>query len=131
MSKGKESLEYMWEFLPEMAQVSLKRAVERNRRKEMAEHTSSIRNCPRCGDGKTVDCHDVKEIGDATVGLCVTCGYLWCLECDASLITSVTCGHWNVCAGCGETKGSFGDCGSVARECPHIRSWLARNHPTV
>jgi hypothetical protein len=68
-------------------------------------------------------------IADPTVGLCVTCGYLWCLECDTHLISTVTCGHWKICANCVEGKDETGYCNNTPWDCPHIRSWIEKNNP--
>ena len=121
----------MWEFLPEHIQESLEMAVEVNLQKERPQRQTSIRPCPHCGYNDTIDCGQVKDLNDTTIGLCLTCGYLWCFECDAALLTTVNCGHWHVCATCGEEKDLCGYCGRAPRGCSHIRDWLARNHPTV
>lgn len=78
-----------------------------------------------------MDCGKVEGILDTSVGLCPVCGYLWCLECDASLITGISCGHWQICATCGERKGPSGQCGKIPLKCPHIQVWLKKNHPVV
>jgi long-subunit acyl-CoA synthetase (AMP-forming) len=126
-----ERIGKIWELLPEHIQESLRTAVETNRDLSRRGGNTSIRDCPRCGDGNTIDCREVADIADATVGLCLSCGYLWCLECDAVLLTSVNCGHWAICAHCVEQKGASGECTKVAWKCEHIRQWLEKTYPRV
>ncbi len=76
-----------------------------------------------------MDCSLVDGIEDITVGLCSVCGYLWCLECDASLLTSPACGHWLVCEICDEEKEHDGFCGIMPWDCKRISEWLARKSP--
>jgi hypothetical protein len=121
----------MWEFLPGNIQESLEMAIHVNLQKERSERQTPDRICPHCGHDDAIDCGQVKDLNDTTIGLCLICGYLWCLECDAALLTTVNCGHWHVCASCAEEKDLSGYCGRIPWECPHIRDWLARNHPTV
>ena len=125
------SLLRMWEFLSDNIQNSLLLAVEKNRNAEKHLHGESVQSCPHCGGENTTDCSQIDGIADATVGLCLACGYLWCLECDSSLITGVICGHWQICSACKEKKGPSGRCGVIPLECPHIRNWLRKNHPVV
>lgn len=121
------SLLRMWEFLPDDIQDALLLAVEKHRN---TDGDSSMRSCPHCGDPKTMDCSSIDAVNDATVGLCRVCGYLWCTECDASLMTGIDCGHWQICSACPDNKGS-GFCGTPPWECPRIKEWLRRSHPIV
>lgn len=121
------SLLRMWELLPDGIQDALLLAVEKNRN---ADRDNTVNSCPHCGDHNTMDCAHVEPINDATVGLCCVCGYLWCTECDASLMHGIDCGHWQICAACPDRKES-GFCGTPAWECPRIREWLRKNHPIV
>lgn len=121
----------MWEFLSDDLQDALLLAVEKNRTAKIPIRGQSVRPCPHCGNSGTMDCARVEGISDATVGLCLTCGYIWCLECDASLITGIPCGHWQICAACGEKKKPSGFCGTMPLECRHIQAWLEKNHPVV
>ena len=124
----REDLHAMWELMPLEVQQALREAVESLRRRSEG---FIIRRCPRCGENKTADCHDVARIADATVGLCTVCGYVRCLECGAHLISTVACGHWKVCAGCAERMDESGNCGTVPRECAHIKEWLRKYTPTA
>ena len=121
----------MWEFLPERVREALLRTVALHRLCRIPERLAGIRSCPRCGRHKTMDCSQIEGIADVTVGLCVSCGYIWCLECDTALLMSTSCGHWRICSTCGEEKASCGYCGVLPWDCLHIKEWLARNHPTV
>ncbi|MDD3846083.1 MAG: hypothetical protein PHC90_06930 [Syntrophorhabdaceae bacterium] len=121
----------MWEFLPDDIGDALLLAVEKNRDAHKNFRGASVSRCPHCGDSNTMDCSTIDAIGDATVGLCLVCGYLWCLECDSSLITGINCGHWQICSSCPEKKQSSGYCGTLPWECPHIREWLKKHHPVV
>ena len=121
------SLLRMWELLPENTQDALLLAVEKNKN---TGRNSMARTCPHCGDPNTMDCSSVDGINDATVGLCCVCGYLWCTECDASLMTGIDCGHWQICSACPNKKES-GFCGTLPWDCPRIREWLRKNHPVV
>jgi len=121
----------MWELLSDDIQDALLLAVEKNREAERNFRGTAVHSCPHCGDVNTMDCSTIESIGDATVGLCLVCGYLWCLECDASLLTGINCGHWQICSACPQKKESSGYCGAVPWECPYIRDWLRKNHPIV
>ncbi|MBA4418007.1 MAG: hypothetical protein C0392_08875 [Syntrophus sp. (in: bacteria)] len=125
----REHLHDMWELMPTEVQEALKKAIEIVTAKTKHEKSSIIRRCPRCGARNTTDCRGVEGIADSTIGLCITCGYLWCLECDVHLIASIVCGHWKICAGCGERKDELGYCGKVPWECRHIKLWLEKNNP--
>jgi hypothetical protein len=121
------SLLKMWELLPDDIQDALLLAIEKNRNEARDD---SLPSCPHCGDINTMDCSGIEAIGDATVGLCRVCGYLWCTECDASLMTGIDCGHWQMCSACPDKRES-GFCGTPPWECHKIKEWLRKNHPVV
>ena len=127
----REDLHAMWELMPPEVQFALKGAVESLAQEMECGEPAVIRRCPRCGGNRTADCHEVDGIGDATVGLCVVCGYVWCLECNAHLISTVACDHWKICANCGNRMDETGNCGTVTWECTHIKEWLKRKIPTA
>jgi hypothetical protein len=126
-----DNTDTMWELLPAEIQDTLQKAFEEKKGKPKPERGGEIRTCPHCGEKDTTDCDQVLGIEDSTIGLCIACGYLWCLECDAALLTSILCGHWQICAYCGEKKDSSGSCKTVAWKCKHVKAWLNKNHPTV
>jgi hypothetical protein len=60
-----------------------------------------VGNCPSCGSTKTRDC-DESPLHDITVGICLDCHHMWCLECGYKLITW-PCPHWEICDECAFT----------------------------
>lgn len=58
-----------------------------------------VGNCPKCGSENTKDCETVVDLEDSTIGLCLDCGFSWCLECGYE-ITGKICAHWDVCENC-------------------------------
>ncbi len=122
----------MWEFLPPGIQESLKAVLEiHQQRGHRQDMPAIIRECPHCSSHNTIDCGHVKDLNDTTIGLCLACGYLWCLECDTALLTTVNCEHWQVCSACTEEKNLSGYCGIIPWECIHIKTWLKKSHPRV
>lgn len=119
----------MWELLADDIQDALLIAVEKSRTK--SHHHNTGHTCPHCGNPDTLNCAKIDGINDATVGLCLVCGYVWCLECDSSLLTGINCGHWHICTACPQEKQPSGRCATSPLECPYIREWLKRNHPVV
>ncbi len=125
----KTDLHDMWELMPPETQRALSEAIEILAGSGGYTEDPSPRYCPRCGGSDTTDCHTVKYIQDPSIGLCVTCGYLWCLECGAHLISTVTCGHWRICANCGVRKDESGYCRALPSECSYVKDWLERSNP--
>lgn len=122
----------MWEFLPVNIRESLKAALEiHQQRGQRQGRQALIRECPHCNSNNTIDCGQVKDLNDTTIGLCLTCGYLWCIECDTALLTTVNCGHWQVCSACTEERDLPGYCGIIPWKCIYIINWLKKSHPTV
>ena len=117
----KKEIYAMWGLLPPDVRHALKKAVEALDRVVERWRTPVIAPCPRCGSKKTADCRNVEGIDDATVGLCIACGYVWCLECNVTLITSIACDHWKICANCGNRTDEVGNCGIMTWECPRLR----------
>ena len=63
---------------------------------------------------------------DTTVGICLECGYVWCLECFKPL-KKWPCPHWEICDACEwcpseEELGKGESCPYAAwrDECPRI-----------
>jgi hypothetical protein len=73
--------------------------------------------CPRCGSGQIKDCRRTEPINDVTVGLCMKCGHLWCLECGRSLVVNVHCNHWCICLLCDKLD----TCNIDLRECSKLK----------
>ncbi len=127
----REHVHDMWELMPPDVQEALKQAIDILVAKPAHEREGISRSCPRCGTRNTTDCHAIEGIADPTIGLCIMCGYVWCLECDAHLIATVTCGHWKICASCAERKDESGYCGKIPWECRHIKTWKDKYNPTA
>lgn len=50
--------------------------------------------CPSCGSTNTIDGEE-PPINDNTVGICLSCGSLWCLECNRRLeADKLPCSCW-------------------------------------
>jgi len=81
-----------------------------------------IGDCPRCGSSKTRDCKDLPGIDDSTVGSCIDCGHLWCLECGLPLPQNNICEHWEVCDACDDCGEQ--ECSILTWECEKIQKWL-------
>ena len=74
-------------------------------------------HCPGCGTNQIKDCRKVEGIIDISVGLCMRCGYLWCLECGRALVGGVHCDHWDICIKCH----GLDDCDIDLIECSKLR----------
>jgi hypothetical protein len=85
-----------------------------------------VGDCPACSSESTVCCDEIEEIDDPTVGMCETCGFIWCLECGFEVRRGEDCGHWEVCGDCDEEKDEFEDCGIPPAECPKVVDWMGR-----
>jgi hypothetical protein len=131
MAKGINRLWDMWDLLPDTAREGLEKAAEEYREKGQSRKTGSIRSCPHCGHRNTSNCEQIPGVADATIGICFTCGFLWCLECATALLTTVNCGHWAVCGECNERKDASGYCGRLAWECDHVKAWIRKTHPSA
>lgn len=90
-----------------------------------------VGDCPRCGCKNTKDCETVVDIEDTTIGICLDCGYLWCLECGYEL-TEKNCPHWIACSDCDQT-GVEGSCANTLEisECPIIQDFMKNKHEMV
>ncbi len=131
--KKSDDIEFhvMWDLFPPNIQHALRDAVKADQTKAGFIRYTSTRLCPHCGKRNTTDCQKITGIKDGSIGLCLSCGYIWCLECDAQLVANIRCGHWEVCAYCNEKTKSFGDCSAATWECKHVKLWLTSNYPTV
>ena len=81
---------------------AITRAMEQTPAKNEEQFLAEVmaQNCPRCNRNQIKDCRKVEGINDITVGLCMQCGHLWCLECGGALLGDSTCGHWRICLQC-------------------------------
>ena len=93
MDKGKVLWE--WAKLPQEVQDTLARIFEEAKGDpDEAVRIALVGDCPNCGSRKTADGGDLGFYDDTTVGLCMECGYRWCLECGHPLPTW-PCPHWD------------------------------------
>ncbi len=118
----KTDLEEAWKLLPEKIRQDLLRAVKTSRTDTEEQFISEmmVGECPKCGGERTRDCEEIPEMLDNTVGLCLDCGYLWCLECEGPLMEGIDCKHWGICEGCFEQRDELGMCRIPAWECNRI-----------
>ena len=98
-----------------MIEKSIERASPINEEQFLAQLMTE--NCPRCGGNQIKDCRKVEGINDITLGLCMGCGHLWCLECGRSLVANVHCNHWCICLLCDRLD----TCDVDLRECSKLR----------
>lgn len=80
--------------------------------------------CPFCGSPNVTSAVNPSDFEDVTVALCEDCRSLWCAECGCRLEPGETCGHWEICEGCGEDRDEEGDCGVETLECPYVLEWV-------
>ena len=90
-------------------------------------HAEIIGNCPRCGSEKVRDCEEVIDMEDNTVGFCLDCGFLWCLECEYELTDNI-CSHWTVCDDCEKVDedGMWCPYEEDLSECPSVKNFMER-----
>jgi hypothetical protein len=131
MAKGISRLWDMWDLLPDSVRESLEKAAQETKEEGKPPQAGIVRSCPHCGNRNTGDCEQIPGVADATIGICYTCGFLWCLECDTALLTTTNCGHWAVCAECGDWKETSGFCGRSASDCDRIKAWIRNTHPNA
>ena len=98
-----------------MIEKSIERASPINAEQFLAQVMTG--RCPRCASNQIKDCRKVEGINDITVGLCMQCGFIWCLECGRSLIGDVHCDHWDVCMKCDKLE----TCDIDLRECEQLK----------
>ena len=80
-----------------------------------------IGDCPVCESQKTSDCGEL-PIEDITVGVCLKCFTMWCVECGTIFKKGQTvCDHWVLCEAC-DLSTDMG-CGLIADECEEILRW--------
>jgi len=98
-----------------MIEKAMERTSASNEEQFLAQVMTGV--CPGCGRNQIKDCRQVQGIDDITIGLCMQCGFIWCLECGRSLIGDVHCDHWDVCIKCDEVD----DCDIDLKECEKLR----------
>lgn len=79
-------------------------------------------DCPICGSFKTLDGGDT-PLRDTTVGICLECYCMICLECGEILGRGQTqCDHRRICDQC-HGPGSENGCHTPIWECQEIEEW--------
>lgn len=132
-----DALWYGLTLLPTEIQQRVSELIHQGKSKEEFVSALLIGPCPNCGSEKTRDGEDTgiptgQEMGDTTVGVCLECGYLWCLTCGVPL-SSWPCPHWTICDSCDdsptEEEMEQGEsCPYVGREkeCPKLRFYRGK-----
>lgn len=83
-----------------------------------------VGDCPFCGSSKTKDCDEAK-LGDITVGICLDCCRMWCLDCGYLFPNGQTiCDHWAICTDCGFSDEEGQGCEISPVECSIIKEKL-------
>jgi len=120
--KKKDDFSKPWKDLPEDLRDELMSAMEESSADSPEEFLNEIfvGECPKCGNEDTRDCEEVPDIEDITLGLCNSCGYIWCTECGRTVEKGNTCEHWTICEKCTRKKNKFGDCGIPPWECKKV-----------
>jgi len=103
------------EDIKKIMETALKKSAAINEEQFLSEVLTGI--CPRCGSNQTRDCENMEAIEDFSVGLCISCGYLWCSECGKPLGKDTRCNHWDICRICNATR----ECEMVLSECEKLR----------
>ncbi len=110
--------------LPEEVQSDLMELVKQANDPEEVVRLALVGDCPFCGSTNTRDCEEA-PLDDPTVGICLDCSNLWCLECGYLFPKGQTvCGHWAICDACefSHVKWDEGEtCGTTADECSIIK----------
>ena len=113
----------IFDSLPHDMKTYLIRAAEVANSKEEFVRLTMVGDCPKCGSSKTRDCEH-SPLDDPTVGICLECYTLWCLECGEVFQKGQTgCEHWSICAQCDFSK--HGECNIPPFECSIIREWTS------
>lgn len=89
-----------------------------------------VGDCPVCGSANTSDCDDA-PLEDSTIGRCLDCDTLWCLECSTLFTKGQTeCPHWEICDSCELACDSEEDdddeaewCGVLTWNCDKVMKW--------
>jgi len=113
-----------FESLPEEIQKFLKNALKDSKTEKEFINKVMVGDCPVCGSPNTRDCEGT-PLDDPTVGICLDCYTIGCLECGEIFEKGQTiCKHWKICDGCNFSIYSSSDsCGVQIDECSIIQDW--------
>ncbi len=128
-SKEIAELDTLWQAIPKEARDELMRLAEDADSEEEFLRTVFVGDCPRCESEETAISGSVDEDEGLSVGVCKSCGYLWCLECECELEPGTECGHWNICEACDDLDRETGTCQTSPDECGAIQAWLGTKLP--
>lgn len=119
MNDDTDLLSICAEFRADISNV-LKTALEKSADRSGEQFLSEVLTgkCPGCGSYQTKNGEDEDSIGDFSVGLCIACGHLWCLDCGRQLSTDISCNHWDICRKCD----SSATCNIVLSECKKLKN---------
>jgi hypothetical protein len=117
------------EALPEDVKKLLEETVEETDTSDEFIRMFMVGDCPVCGSGNTRDCDDT-PIEDISLGICLDCSALWCLECGEVLKHGQTmCEHWQICNECEfDIKA---ECDIPISDCSIIQEWLRKRRRTL
>lgn len=62
----------------------LLKMIEACKTSQEAVRLALVGDCPSCGSQQTIDGENL-PVSDNCVGICLSCGYTWCLECGNPL----------------------------------------------
>lgn len=123
---AEEFVSDLLESMDDATLQTLRAAFERSENADEFVSRVMIGDCPRCRSSNVDDCENDTRVEDITVGQCLECGFLWCLECGEPLdLDHPDCPHWEVCRQCEEDEGEYG-CQRIIADCPRIREWQDR-----
>lgn len=118
---NKKAVMDIFESLPEETRENLLEIMRTSGSLEEAIRRIHVGDCPVCGSQNTRDCEDT-PLNDSTVGICLDCHAMWCLECGMVFKEGQTkCEHWEICDKC-HFPGEDG-CGIPTLECSIIADW--------
>jgi hypothetical protein len=127
LSDTQDNADLLAIFTPVRADIkkAIAKAIELTSAKNDEQFLAEVMtgNCPRCGSNQIKDCRKVEGINDITVGLCMQCGLLWCLECGKLLVDNIHCNHWDICMKCDIVD----ECDIDLKDCKQITdnaSWV-------
>ncbi len=129
-----EKLRGILEGLPQDVIEYVRMVAEKSQSKEDFLRMIFVGDCPKCNSRNSVQCDEVIGIDNPTLGLCVDCGFVWCLECGAQLDPDhwpekeIRCGHWEICDACEWIQPHLGTCQIPPWECGKILKWLNENN---
>jgi hypothetical protein len=121
---GSKEVMKVFDDLPEDVKNTLEELLEQAKSKEEFLQLAMVGGCPFCGGTNTRDC-DETPLGDITVGICLDCHRLWCLECGYKFPEGKTmCEHWAICEDCEFIDEKKESCGTPPFECSILREKL-------